>query len=373
LGFCRIGFCAIEPFGRAAETLAAWLKQGNHGEMDYLAGGPRNQPRALLTQARSLIVVALPHPRGLTNGLRPVALTGRVARYAQGADYHHVLKERLRQLADACATLCGRPVLARPCVDTAPLLEREAARRSGLGFTGKSTMTIVPGFGSYVLLGELLLDIDLPASTPMAQQCGRCTACLDACPTGAFVDAFTLDARRCISYLTIELRGPIPRALRPGIGRWVFGCDICQEVCPFNHSRKTPAGDTALAGRPQLDAPDLKRLLEISASDHRRLVADSALRRVSRRRLQRNAAVALGNTGAAEAIEPLVRALSQNPSALVRAHCAWALGRLGGNAALQALEQRARDEPDAGVQEEIGAAIKGFDFSHINDSFKGNC
>jgi epoxyqueuosine reductase len=363
LGFARVGFCPIEPFDDAAHLLDDWLVAGHHGEMAYLAGTTRHDPRALLPGARSLIVVALPYARGpeaasADGGLIP--LTGLIARYARGADYHGLLKERLRRLADRCAELSGRAVLARPCVDTAPLLEREAARRAGIGFTAKSSMTIVPGVGSYVLLGELLIDLELSPATPIASACGGCRACLDACPTAAFVDAYTLDARRCISYLTIELRGPIPRQLRHLIGRWVFGCDVCQEVCPFNHSPKPRPADARLQARPGLSDPDLVELLSITNSAHRRLVRDSALSRVSRPRLQRNAAVALGNTRRPEAVPALARALRDNPSALVRGHAAWALGRIGTQTAREVLTAQAGVEADAQVLEEIQFSIGEF-------------
>jgi epoxyqueuosine reductase len=328
--------------------------------MTFMSGSARADPKSLLPEARTLVVVALAYDRGKAEpGPRDsslVPLTALVARYARGTDYHLVLKERLRQLADRCAELCGRAVLARPCVDTAPLLEREAARRAGIGFTAKNTMTIAPGLGSYVLLGELLLDVEIAPSRPIAAGCGGCRSCLDACPTGAFVDAYTLDARRCISYLTIELTGAIPRALRPSIGRWVFGCDICQEVCPFNHSPKPRPDDAALAPRPGTSTLDLCALLSLGSAGHRRLVRRSALKRVSRARLQRNAAVALGNTGEPAAVPALAAALASNPSALVRGHCAWALGRIGTDAARGALEDARAREIDRFVIEEIELA-----------------
>jgi epoxyqueuosine reductase len=242
LGFARVGFCSVEPFETAAQSLAGWLSAGLHGEMQYLAEGARHQPQALLGPARSLVVVALAYRSAGSERALPV-LTGRVARYSQGADYHAVLRGKLQALAQLAANLVQRPVLA-------PLLEREAARRAGVGFTAKSTLTLAPGVGTFTLLGELLLDVDLPASTPIAEGCGQCTACLRACPTGAFVDAYTLDARRCISYLTIELQGSIPRALRPLMGAWVFGCDVCQDVCPYNAlSPRAPRAGTGCTAR----------------------------------------------------------------------------------------------------------------------------
>jgi epoxyqueuosine reductase len=361
LGFARVGFCPVEPFESAARALDDWLRQGLHGEMGYLAGEARHEPQRLLPEARTLIVVAMAYgadsPESSASPERRLPLTGQIARYARGADYHSVLKERLRLLADRCAELTGRSVLARPCVDSAPLLEREAARRAGIGFTAKSTLTIAPGLGSYVLLGELLIDLELAPDQPLARGCGSCTTCLVACPTSAFVDAYTLDARRCISYLTIELKGPIPRALRPLIGRWVFGCDVCQEVCPFNQSRRPRPTEPGLAPHARLTEPELVSLLELSASGYRRFVKRSALRRIGRVQLQRNAAVALGNSGRAEAAAPLGRSLAENPSALVRGHAAWALGRLPGQAAPELLRAQRARERESSVLEEIGLAL----------------
>ena len=204
LGFVRVGFAAIDPLELDAERLATWLSAGRHAEMGYLVEGPRHDPRQLLAEAKTLIAVALAYPANA--GLVPLrsaeagpALTGIIARYARGEDYHDVMRKKLRRLADALANLLGRPVLARHCVDTAPLLERAAAERAGLGFAAKSAMTIIPGVGSYVMLGELLVDAELEADAPIAPRCGTCRLCLDACPTGAIVAAHVVDARRCIS------------------------------------------------------------------------------------------------------------------------------------------------------------------------------
>jgi epoxyqueuosine reductase len=376
LGFARVGFCPVEPFADAGTALEGWLAAGRHGDMAFMAGEGRADPGALLPGARTLVVVALPYARGLPDeghvgagpasaGLdgserragRELPLVGRVARYARGADYHGVMKERLRLLADRCAELAGRPVHARPCVDTAPLLEREAARRAGIGFSAKNTMSIAPGLGSYVLLGELLVDLELRPSEPIAAGCGSCRACLDACPTRAFVDAYTLDARRCISYLTIELKGAVPRELRAAIGTWVFGCDLCQEVCPFNRSSRPRPLDAGLAEKPSLDAIELVGLLELTSSGYRRLVRKRAIGRVNRVQLQRNAAIALGNTRSPSAIEPLARALAGNVSALVRGHVAWALGRIGGAEARRTLVDALALELDATVRSEIALAL----------------
>ncbi|MEZ0311866.1 MAG: tRNA epoxyqueuosine(34) reductase QueG [Myxococcota bacterium] len=354
LGFVRVGFSPVEPFARGADALADWLARGRHGEMAYMAEhGGRAEPTTLLAEAKTLIVVALPYTRDVPEA---PAMHGRVARYALGGDYHAVMKEKLRALADKLGTLTSRPVLARPCVDSAPILEREAAERAGVGFIAKSTMSIVPGVGSYVVLGELLVDLELAPSTPERSRCGSCTKCIEACPTGAIIDAQVLDARRCISYLTIELRGAIPRELRPLIGTWVYGCDICQEVCPFNASKQERP--LAPEMRPRFTSLDLVKLLAIRNREHKRLIKKSAMRRVSREQLARNAAVALGNCKEPTAIAPLAEALEHHKSPLVRGHAAWALGRYSKDhlAARDALAAAALRETDAGVLDEIARA-----------------
>jgi len=345
----------IEPPRRHA-LYASWLAAGHAGEMTYLAAPdhvrPRGDLRALLASARSLVVVALAYDRA--DPVPPQALLrGRIARYARGEDYHLVMRDRLVALADRIAGELGHAVASRPCVDSAPVLEREWAERGGLGFIAKNTMLIAPGLGSYVVLGELLLDVELPATAPDVPpkpRCGSCTACLDACPTRAFVDAYVLDARRCISYLTIEHQGPIPRELRPAIGTWVFGCDVCQEVCPFNAGAGEPADPLLRPRTAEHALPALLALAAKGANQLRQLVKRTAMRRVSRDVLLRNVAVALGNTGSREAVPALV-ALLQHRSPLVRGHAAWALGELGAGDALAA-----HRDADAGVQAEVTSA-----------------
>ncbi len=355
LGFVRVGFTPVEPLARGARALEDWLAQGRHGDMRYLREqGPRHDPQALLAGARTLVVVALAYPRQAPAGDRPGR--GIVARYAGGRDYHRVIKEKLSSLKEQIISLVGRPVLARATVDTAPLLEREAAARAGVGFIAKSTMLIAPGVGSYILLGELLVDVDIAPDAPSESRCGKCTACLSACPTGAFVDPFVLDARRCISYLTIELKGAIPRSLRPLIGTRVFGCDICQEVCPFNASLRPTATAPELTPRPEVARPLLEVMLLRGSAQHRGFVRGTALRHTSRNQLARNAAVALGNAGDPRAVPALARALATHPSPLVRGPAAWALGRLAGSEAQAAL-CLAQNDADVGVREEVELAL----------------
>jgi epoxyqueuosine reductase len=322
LGFARVGFAPAERLPRG-ERYQAWLASGYAGEMAYLATG-RDDPRALLDGARTIVTVAISYAHADVPVER---LTGAIARYARGTDYHIVMKPKLQRLAERVAAAAARPVAWRACVDTAPLLEREAAQAGGVGFIGKNTVVIAPGAGSWLLLGELLLDLDCEPSAPEAPRCGECRACLDACPTGAFVDAYSLDARRCISYLTIELTGAIPRELRPLVGDRIFGCDVCQDVCPFN-AGALPAGAPELAPRPGQSRPELLRLLGLGAAQFRKWQRRTAMRRIHRAQLLRNVCVALGNVGTADELPALARALTE-PHPLVRAHAAWAIGEIG--------------------------------------------
>src|SRR5262249_18007576 len=280
----------------------------------------------------------------------------KIARYARGEDYHLVMRDRLVALADRIAAALGRPVASRPCVDSAPVLEREWAERAGGGFVAKNTMLIAPGLGSYVGPGGLLVDAELAptaASEPLRPRCGACRSCLDACPTRAFVDAYVLDARRCISYLTIEHHGAIPRELRPSIGTWVFGCDVCQEVCPFNAGTGPADSEIDPLLRPRSvehALPDLVALATRGANQLRRLVRGTAMRRAPRPALLRNVAVALGNTADPRAIPALV-ALLGHRAPLVRGHAAWALGELGAREILAA-----HTDPDPFVAAELTAA-----------------
>ena len=355
LGFAAMGIASAEPFVRGDGALQHWLAAGFAGDMAYMSrnAAVRADPRALLPEARSLVVVALALPDTPPLSLtQPIA----VARYALGADYHRLMRQRLEALAGTVATCAGITVRSRVCVDTAPILEREAAARAGLAFIGKSTLAIVPKLGSHFLLGVLLTDLELLVDSPREPRCGRCVACLDACPTRALVAPFQLDSRRCISYLTIEYRGIIPHALRSLVGHRVVGCDACQNACPFNATRHRPTTVADLAPRSTFVSPDLSAWLQLSTGDYRRLVRGTALSRVGRQQLARNAAVALGNSGDFGAIEPLAHALESHPSSLVRQHVAWALGRLDGRDALSAA---ARHDPDPAVRKEALEALAG--------------
>jgi epoxyqueuosine reductase len=279
-----------------------------------------------------------------------------VARYAWGLDYHEVFKDKLAALHAWVEERLGRKVEVRALVDTARIVDRAVAQRAGLGWYGKNTNLLNRERGSWVLLGELLLDVELAPDEPVRTHCGSCARCMPACPTGALIAPGVLDNDRCISYLTIELRGPIPRHMRPLMGDWVFGCDICQEACPVNR-KAVPGNHPEFAPEAGIGpSPNLIELLAMTEDEFRARFKHSPVRRARWAGLRRNAAVALGNVGGRPAIPALVRAL-HGESPLVRGHAAWALGRIGGDAADLALFGRLQLEGDEWVREEIELAL----------------
>ncbi|MGQ0539869.1 MAG: tRNA epoxyqueuosine(34) reductase QueG [Gemmatimonadaceae bacterium] len=325
LGFDLAGLVRLGP-AASYRQFQGWLVAGRAGEMAYMARGAsgRADPRNHLPRARSALVVALNY-----GGTQP---SGPVARYARGADYHDVMLEKLRRLPGWLGVQLGREVWGRAYVDTGPFLERELAQRAGLGWFGKNTNLIHPKLGSFFLLGTLFLELDLEPDAPFeADRCGTCTRCLDACPTAAFVGPRELDARRCISYLTIELREAIPVELRGRIGELLFGCDICQDVCPWNVKFSRDLRENSLAARPPLGSTDARSIartvLAMDEAAFRAAFRDSPLKRAKRRGLARNAAVVLGNVGTGADVALLAAAL-HDPDPLVREHASWALSRI---------------------------------------------
>ncbi len=309
----------------------------------------------LLPGARSIISLGLNY---YPVSDQPADGTGLVARYAQARDYHRVMKRRMRRLVVA---LAEHPMLqqgdgtlsARWFVDDGPMLDRAVAARAGLGWFGKNGNILNPTYGSWLLLGQIVTNLRLEPDAPLSKTCGQCNRCIPACPTDAIVAPYVVDNRRCISYLTIENRGPIPLDLRPGLGTWVFGCDICQEACPVN--RKAKATSDPNFGRKDLAALDLIELLDMTEAEFRERFAGTPMMRAKRVGMQRNASVALGNLGDAGSVPALERALSEGHP-LVRQHAAWALGRIGGADAIRALRAAASAEPDEAVRAEISAA-----------------
>jgi epoxyqueuosine reductase len=369
LGFEAVGIAPAERFVEAEPRLVDWVRGGRHGRMGWIdeARVRRScRPDELLPGSHSLIAVgAVYSSRGSNraapvaaaeaayngNETPPAALGGRVARYARGRDYHDLLKGRLWELVGFLRRQAGSEVCARVFVDDGPLADREAAVRAGLGFYGKNTCLLSGSAGSYLLLGAILTDLPLDPDSPQMRDCGSCRICLDACPTGALETAYQLDARRCISYLTIELRGAIPPELRTRLGDNVFGCDICQEVCPWNHGRGPVPWPEFAAHNPS--GLDLPGLLDLDEDGFRRQFKGSPLKRARRGGLLRNAAVALGNSGDQRAVPALARSLTHDPDPLVRSHAAWGLRRLGGAEAEAALATALQREQDDCVRREI--------------------
>lgn len=332
LGFNRIGVTAAQPSPRLNAYLT-WVEHEMHGAMGYLARPDRLERRQdlnlILAGVQSIIVVALDYaslqaPAVIVND----PLRGRLSSYAWGLDYHEVMLPRLEALANWLHQQTGAAVQQRCYVDTGPILERSHAQQAGLGFIGKNTMLIHPKAGSYFFLGEILTTQRLEESTPHRESmCGTCTRCLNACPTNAFPQPYVLDARRCISYLTIELKSSIPSELRPYMGNWVYGCDICQAVCPWNRFAPETLETSFFPADIDNMAPPLETLLQLTEDTFRERFAGSPIQRIKRERLVRNACVAAGNSRH-KSLESLLKLLLNDPSVLIREHAAWALQQL---------------------------------------------
>ena len=355
IGFDQVGIApAVAPPGYP--DYLGWLSKGHAAGMTYLESRAeaRAHPDRVLEGVRSVVVVGFVY--GRPGSEHPEGPRGKVARYARGGDYHDLL---WRRLEDLLAWLRReRPeVRGRAVADTAPLLERDFARLAGLGWPGKNTMLIDRRLGSYTVLGALLVDLELRPDTPhAADHCGTCTRCLDACPTGAFVGPHDLDARRCISYWTIEHKGPIPDEFADRLDGWVFGCDVCQEVCPWN--RKAPPGsEPALEPRPEWEAPDLIEWLGRDRDSWRSALKGTALARTKRAGLLRNAALILGERAEVAAVPALVDRLRHDPDPGVRAASAWALGRIATPEAVEALEATGNDS-DETVRSTVERALR---------------
>jgi len=296
LGFDRCGIARAEPIGHAA-YLRAWLDSGRAGSMDYLQRHFRQRvdPRELVSGAKSIVVVALSYHQHEPDGVgAPGRLSGRVAMYAWGDDYHEVVRGKLQTIAERLRGELAIPFEFRVAVDTAPLLEREVAASAGVGWIGKDTMLLDHRLGSFFFLGEMITTLDLAPDAPVEDHCGTCTACLDACPTGAFPAPYEMDASRCISYLTIERRGEIPAELRPKMDNWVFGCDICQEVCPYNRDAPVTR-EPRFTIRSPGPRPELDDILSWSLENYRQKLRGSAVKRAKLDMWQRNARIARAN------------------------------------------------------------------------------
>lgn len=323
LGFVRIGVAKAQALEPEGSWLRTWLDRGWSADMDYMerTAAVRCDPRheGMLSEAVSIVVLATPY--GSTPGCK--AEPGRMARYARGRDYHNVLGKRLRKLS---SFLREQGHATRAAVDSMPVFERAWAQRAGVGFVGKNCCLIVPGVGSHVFLSALVTHAELVESNPMASRCGECRACLDACPTQAFAAAHQLDARRCISYLTIENRGAVETSLRSTMGDWIFGCDACQDVCPFNRTSRALDTDPAFA-EPRFRHP-AQAYLSCTEEEFRTMTEGSPLRRAGRAGMARNAAIVLGNHGDKRHLPILQRAADVDADPVVREAAAWAMAKI---------------------------------------------
>lgn len=336
LGLEPVRFTSASLPRTVSERYRVALEAGRHGTMGWLAREPerRASPRRLWPEAQSAVVCGLDYGPG-RDPLPELERRDRgyLSVYARHRDYHDVLKGRLKELAGWIAATCSAKV--KVFVDTAPVLEKPLAQQAGLGWQGKHTNLVSRGFGSWLFLGEILTDLDLPPDEPERDHCGRCSRCLDICPTAAFRAPYQLDARRCISYLTIEHKGPIPAELRPLMGNRIYGCDDCLAVCPWNKFARTSA-ELKLRERPDLVAPALAELAALEDGGFRRRFAGSPIKRIGRDRFVRNVLIAIGNSGKPE-LAPVAERLLADPSALVRGMAVWALARLVEPLRLQAL------------------------------------
>jgi epoxyqueuosine reductase len=352
LGFDAVGFAPPHLAPEARAHLAEFLARGYHGDMGWLAAraGERSDPQALWAEARSVVVLGVNYgPEADPLAASVQRERGAISVYAQGSDYHDVIKARLKALA---RWIEGRwPAALKLFVDTAPVMEKPLAERAGLGWQGKHTNLVSQEFGSWLFLGEIYLALDLPPDAAETDHCGACRRCLDACPTGAFPAPYQLEARRCISYLTIEHKGHIDEALRPLIGNRIYGCDDCLAVCPWNKFARATA-EPGFRPRETLAAPSLAALARLDDAGFRALFRGSPVKRIGRNRFMRNVLIAIGNSGEHE-LAGTAEALLDDPSPLVRAMAVWALRRLADARTVAALGQaRLAQECDAAVRAE---------------------
>jgi epoxyqueuosine reductase len=358
-GITAVGVTTAEPFDGLGDLLADRIDAGNLRGLDWFTVERARfsaNPRNLHPTGRSIISIGVPYRLGhvVCPNDEP---RGKISRYAWGDDYHRTLKLRMRELHARLERELGQPIDARLLVDTARIVDRAIAARSGLGWYGKNTLILVPGHGSWVMLGDMIVDIEIEPDEPLKPKCGRCTMCIDRCPTGALQPGYIVETPRCISYLTIELRDAVPFELRPLMGRWVFGCDDCQEACPYTGAAKTDHDDTFASQTLDNAYPRLRWLLTMSEDEFRQTYRGTAVLRAKRSGLARNAAIALGNSGSDADLELLELVVSVHDLPLVRGHAAWAMAQLNHAAAEPFLIQQLTHEPEQSVRDEIASVL----------------
>jgi epoxyqueuosine reductase len=350
-----------DPFPAVADHLEAHIEAGHVEGMDWFTPERARfstDIRNLHPTARSIISFGLAYWSGPASKPDDGVPRGKISRYAWGRDYHRVMKRRMKALLSDMNELLGRELDVRILVDTARIVERAVAARAGLGWYGKNANLIVPGRGSWVMLGEMVTDLDLEIDQPLDRNCGKCTICIDNCPTGAIVAPYTIHAPICISYLTIELRDAIPYELRPQMQDWVYGCDVCQDVCPYTGAAEIVNDPDMQPASINNSFPSLHWLLQMTQEEFGATYFGTPVPRTKRRGLARNAAVALGNIGTLDDVPVLTTALTSHDEPLVRGHAAWALGRLGGQKAVTALDRARAADPEASVRSEITWALE---------------
>lgn len=354
-GFDLVGVTSAEPLHEGGERLRAWQNSGMAADMGYMKRPVEllSHPKKLQKSARSVVSLGVSY----YPGDHPDGPGGKVARYAWGRDYHEVIKKRLFALRKELERELGTKIKARAFTDAVPLLERSAAQHAGLGFFGRNSCLINSEVGSYFFIADLIVDLDLEPDDHGTGTCGKCTRCMAACPTGAIKAPGVVDARLCISYLTIENKGAIPRDLRPLVGEWAFGCDICQEVCPYNKTKATktrwPEFDPTKGAGPRLDIEEVLRIRDDAEFERR--FSGTPLTRPGRAGLLRNCCVVAGNMRLGSAIPALIKCLRKDSSPVVRGHAAWAIGEIGGGES--ALREALENEAESDVVEEIESAL----------------
>jgi epoxyqueuosine reductase len=351
LGFDAVGFTSAALPPETSAGLDGWLAEGTHGDMGWMAmtAARRRDPRALWPEARSVVVLGMNYgPADDPLKLLARRDRGGISVYARGRDYHDVVKPRLKQLAQFIHRRFAADV--KVFVDTAPVMEKPLAAQGGIGWQGKHSNLVSRAFGSWMFLGEVFTTLDLPPDAAEADHCGQCRRCLDICPTDAFPAPYRLDARRCISYLTIEHKGPIPRAFRAAMGNRIYGCDDCLAVCPWNKFAQRTA-EIAFQPRAELTAPRLADLAQLDEATFRQVFSGSPIKRIGRDRFVRNVAIALGNSGDATQAA-LVEELLDDTSALVRGAAVWALARIAPERFARLRKSRLAQETDAAVRAE---------------------
>ena len=359
LGFDLVKITSAKEFLEDKNRALDRLQQGYMGGLPwYTASRVKrgSDPQQLLPGAQSIICLGINYFQPIRHHKQDLNenSTGRIANYAQGNDYHKLIKKRMRSFVVEMSSILGKEFSAKWYVDDGPMLDRAAANRSGLGWFGKNTNILSPGVGSWTFLGQIITDLDLQADVPIKKSCGTCIRCINACPTGAIVGPYVLDNTKCISFQTIENKGPIPRDLRPQMKNWIFGCDICQEVCPVNNI--APTTNEPKFQRSSLDDVNLSDVLRLDEEGFKQKFAGTPIMRTKLSGLKRNACIALGNNKDKSSVSELSKCLMEEPT-IVRGHAAWALGQIGGTHVLNILNEASVNETDPWVLEEIDLAV----------------